>query len=70
MTPPISELDVDSLFALLDVDGSGSIEYSELHARLRQGLNVTLEKKLQVGAAVSPKFISDSTDSTLTGRAK
>eukprot|EP00900_Chrysochromulina_parva_P012300 jgi/Chrpa1/21070/Chrysochromulina_OHIO_Genome00000623-RA len=51
MTPPISELDVDSLFALLDVDGSGSIEYSELHARLRQGLNVTLEKKLQVGAA-------------------
>ena len=48
---PISEVDVDSLFAMLDVDGSGSIEYSELHARLRQGLNVTLEKKLQVGAA-------------------
>ena len=44
------EADVDSLFALLDRDGSGSIEYSELHARLRQGLSVALDKKLQAGA--------------------
>ncbi|KOO26741.1 calmodulin-domain protein kinase 1 [Chrysochromulina tobinii] len=44
-----AEADVDSLFALLDLDGSGSIEYSELHKRLRQGLSVTLDQKLQAG---------------------
>ena len=47
---PFGEADVDSLFALLDRDGSGSIEYSELHERLRQGLSVALDKKLQAGA--------------------
>jgi hypothetical protein len=47
-----AEADVDSLFALLDLDGSGSIEYSELHKRLRQGLSVTLDQKLQAGAVL------------------
>ena len=47
-----AEADVESLFALLDLDGSGSIEYSELHTRLRQGLTVTLDRKLQAGAVL------------------
>ena len=53
--PPASEVvfsaaDVDALFESIDKDGSGAIEYKELNAVLRQGLNVTLSKDMQVGA--------------------
>ena len=48
--PAFSVGDVDRLFAAIDKDGSGQIEYKELHAMLRQGLGVTLHKPLQAGA--------------------
>ena len=43
--------DVEALFHLLDRDSSGTIDYRELHTMLRQGLRVSLDAKLRVGAA-------------------
>jgi hypothetical protein len=43
--------DVEALFHLLDRDSSGTIDYRELNVMLRQGLRVSLDAKLRVGAA-------------------
>ena len=43
--------DVEALFHLLDRDSSGTIDYRELNTMLRQGLRVSLDAKLRVGAA-------------------
>jgi hypothetical protein len=43
--------DVEALFRLLDRDSSGTIDYRELNTMLRQGLRVSLDAKLRVGAA-------------------
>ncbi len=50
-TAAFGEADVAALFRLLDRDGSGAIDYRELHSMLRQGLGVALDAKLRVGAA-------------------
>ena len=41
----------DALFAMLDTDGDGSLEFGELNKMLRSGTTVQLAAKLQVGAA-------------------
>ena len=41
----------DALFDEVDTDRSGVVEFKELHAALRQGSSVVLEKALRVGAA-------------------
>ena len=43
--------DTDALFSVIDGDGSGTIDYTELNAVLRQGLSITLSKRMQVGGA-------------------
>jgi len=41
--------DLNSVFADMDVDGSGSLDYNELHRQIRHGSAVKLKKKLQIG---------------------
>ena len=43
--------DVRRLFGALDADGSGALEYAELHKALRRGADVVLDAKLRVGGA-------------------
>lgn len=42
---------VDELFASMDKDGDGLIDFLELHAQLRQGASIRLAKELLPGAA-------------------
>ena len=48
----------DAMFAELDEDGSGKIEYEELHKKLRQGGAVTLAAPLRDGAKGDPPRMS------------
>ena len=41
---------IDALFDTFDVDGSGKIDFDELHKLLRQGASVVLDKELRDGA--------------------
>ena len=43
--------DTDAMFRVIDSDRSGTIDYNELNAVLRQGLSIKLSKRLQVGGA-------------------
>ena len=49
LSVPRSE--ADALFSSIDVDGSGTIEYAELHSLLRAGATVELDASLYAGAA-------------------
>ena len=42
--------DANALFALLDADGSGELDYNELNRHLRRGADVALDEALQDGA--------------------
>jgi Ca2+-binding EF-hand superfamily protein len=41
--------ELNAIFDMIDTDGSGVVSYEELHALLRRGSDITLEKSLQDG---------------------
>ena len=43
--------EVDRLFREIDADGSGVIEFRELHKVLRQGASIQLDDVMRAGAA-------------------
>jgi Ca2+-binding EF-hand superfamily protein len=47
----VAHADADALFAELDTDQSGSIDYGELYSALRAGSHIELDASLHVGAA-------------------
>ena len=54
----------DKVFEELDEDGSGQLEYEELHKKLRQGAQVTLAPALQDGAnGAIPRLANHGTPS-------